>query len=514
MALTRIRRTGLNDGLVSDSKLDSGVGTQAVTTSTIRNGAITTLKLADNSITTQKLSSTGGLEAVGTAVIQDGAITPSKIDGTSTFNFNAASVATTLSVTGKVGRDDASGTDVSGSDLIIAGGASTGSASGGYLRIKTSPAGGVTGNGLNTLSDALVVTGEGKVGIGVGTPTQDLEVANNVIINGELTVLGGTSTITTTNTVIGDKLIELGNGIVGAPTGDSGLVIERGSEDNAFIGFDESEDKFALGTGTFTGSTVGDVTYTLGTLQSNIDAVEVDVSGANSYVKFDGAVVTMEPTGSNVALFKLDPTNNKIGIGQDPNNALAQIMQVNGTVGATAFIGDGNGLTNLSGFTGAGDGTEAIPGISFYQDQDNGFYRPGADQMGLCLGGNEKVRYDDTAGGSLITVKEIHGSDAGTATTASITAAVIDSFTSTTYSSGKYVVQCTSGAYTQVKEVLILHDGTDIFVEEYATVTSGGIAQGGLGTITAQYNGANIEIVFTPVYATNTIKYFRDLITA
>ena len=104
MALTRIRRTGLNDGLVSDSKLDSGVGTQAVTTSTIRNGAITTLKLADNSITVQKLSSTGGLEAVGTTVIQDGAVTPPKIDGTSTFNFNAASVATTLSVTGKAMR--------------------------------------------------------------------------------------------------------------------------------------------------------------------------------------------------------------------------------------------------------------------------------------------------------------------------------------------------------------------------------------------------------------------------
>ena len=120
MALTRIRRTGLNDGLVSDSKLDSGVGTQAVTTSTIRNGAVTTLKLADNSITVQKLSSTGGLEAVGTSVIQDGAVTPPKIDGTSTFSFNAASVATTLSVTGKVSRDDASGTDVAGSDLIIA----------------------------------------------------------------------------------------------------------------------------------------------------------------------------------------------------------------------------------------------------------------------------------------------------------------------------------------------------------------------------------------------------------
>ena len=97
---------------------------------------------------------------------------------------------------------------------------------------------------------------------------------------------------------------------------------------------------------------------------------------------------------------------------------------------------------------------------------------------------------------------------------ASITAAVIDSFTSTAYSSGKYVVQCTSGAYIQVKEVLIVHDGTDIYIEEYATMTTGGIAQGGLGTITAQFNGANIEVVFTPVYAVNTIKYFRDLITA
>ena len=514
MALTRIRRTGLNDGLVSDSKLDSGVGTQAVTTSTIRNGAITTLKLADNSITVQKLSSTGGLEAVGTAVIQDGAVTPLKIAGTGTFNFNAASVATTLSVTGKVGRDDASGTDVAGSDLIISGGASTGSASGGYLRIKTSPAGGSSNTNVNSLTDALVVTGEGKVGIGVGSPTQDLEVANNVVINGELTVLGGTTTVSTTNTVIGDKLIELGNGTVGAPTGDAGIVIERGSGDNGFIGFDESEDKFALGTGTFTGITTGDLTYTLGTLKGNLDAEAIDVSGANSYVKFDGAVVTIEPTGSNVALFKCDPTNNKIGIGQDPNNALAQILQVNGNVGATAFIGDGNGLTNLSGFTGAGDGTEAIPGISFYQDQDNGFYRPDNDKMGMCLGGDEKIRYDDTAGGSLITVKEIHGQDAGTAITAAITAAVIDSFTHASYTSGKYVVQCTSGAYTQVKEVLILHDGTDIYVEEYATMTSGGIAQGGLGTITAQYNGANIEIVFTPVYAVNTVKFFRSLITA
>ena len=510
MALTRIRRTGLNDGLVSDAKLDSGVGTQAVTTSVIRNGAVTTLKLADNSITTEKLSTAGGLEAINTGVIRDGAITPPKIDTTATFSFFAASVASSLSVTGKVSRDDASGTDVSGSDITIAGGAGTGAASGGFIRLKTAPAG-TTGTGVNTLVDAVVVTGQGKVGIGVGSPTEDLEVANNVVINGELTVLGTTTTVSTTNTVVGDKLIELGNGIVGSPTGDAGIVLERGSEDNAFIGFDESEDKFALGIGNFTGITSGDLTYTTGTLIANLEANSLTVSGLNSAVVFDGASVTIEPSGSNIPIFKVDPVNNKIGIGQDPNNGLAQILQVQGTVGATAFIGDGNGLTNLSGFTGAGDGTEAIPGISFFQDQDNGFYRPAPDQMGFCLGGDEKIRYNDQ-GDSLVLTKDVHGQDAGIVTTATIQASVIDTFTSADYFSGKYVVQVVSGAFVQTKEVLIMHDGTDIFIEEYATMTSGGLDQGALGTITAQFNGGNVEVIFTPTYATNTIKYYRSLI--
>ena len=311
--------------------------------------------------------------------------------------------------------------------------------------------------------------------------------------------------------MIGDKLIELGNGVVGSPAGDSGIVFERGSEDNAFIGYDESEDKFAIGTGSFTGTTSGDLGITRGTLIADLEAASIAVAGVGSSVTFDGAVVTIEPTGSNVPLLKVDPTNNKMGIGQEPNNALAQILQVQGTVGATAFIGDGNGLTNLSGFTGAGDGTESIPGMSFFQDQDNGFYRPSSDQMGLCLGGAEKILYNDQ-GDSLVLTRDIHGQDCGQVVTATIQAAVIDTFTIADYYSGKYVVQVVSGAYVQVKEVLIMHDGTDIFIEEYATMTSGGLNEGALGTITAQYNGANIEVIFTPSYATNTVNYFRSLI--
>jgi hypothetical protein len=121
---------------------------------------------------------------------------------------------------------------------------------------------GVTG--ATTLSSTLGVTG-------ATTLNDTLTVTGDTTVGGNLTVNGTLSTLNTTNTVVSDTLIELGNGVTGGPTNDSGIVIERGSSDNAFIGFDESVDKFIVGTGTFTGASTGNLTVTKGTLQANLD---------------------------------------------------------------------------------------------------------------------------------------------------------------------------------------------------------------------------------------------------
>ena len=94
---------------------------------------------------------------------------------------------------------------------------------------------------------------------------------NNVTITGNLTVNGTTTTAASTNTVVTDKLLELANGTTGAPAGDSGIIIERGDSNNAFIGFDESADKFVVGTGTFDGSSSGNLAVSTGTLIANIE---------------------------------------------------------------------------------------------------------------------------------------------------------------------------------------------------------------------------------------------------
>jgi hypothetical protein len=116
--------------------------------------------------------------------------------------------------------------------------------------------------------------------ITIGLPN-DVTVANNLTITGNLTVNGTTTTISTTNTVASDTLFELGNGTTGSPANDSGIIIERGDQDNAFIGFDESADKFIVGTTTATGASTGNLTITTGTLVANLEATTATLGGSD-----------------------------------------------------------------------------------------------------------------------------------------------------------------------------------------------------------------------------------------
>ena len=90
----------------------------------------------------------------------------------------------------------------------------------------------------------------------------DITIAGNLTITGNLTTNGASVTNSSTNTTIEDAIIELGTGTSGAPATDAGIVIERGSSDNVFIGWDESADKVTVGTGSFTGASTGNLTIT------------------------------------------------------------------------------------------------------------------------------------------------------------------------------------------------------------------------------------------------------------
>ena len=131
------------------------------------------------------------------------------------------------------------------------------------------------GTGVTTTGSGNTLT----VAIGQPVATSDNVQFANVVATGNLTVNGTTTTINTTNTTVTDSLVEYGTGTSGTPANDAGIVIERGSEANAFMGFDESANKFTVGTGTFTGASTGNLSITTGTLVANIEGATVSTTG-------------------------------------------------------------------------------------------------------------------------------------------------------------------------------------------------------------------------------------------
>jgi hypothetical protein len=145
----------------------------------------------------------------------------------------------------------------------------------------------------------------------MGDFKQSRTTVPNLTVSGDLTVEGTTTTVTTTNTVISDKLLELGNGVTGTPSGDAGVIIERGSSNNAIIAWDESADGFIVGTTTATGISSGNLTIAAApfTASSVTVTVNLDVDGVANLdnVDIDGTLDVVSTAG--VSIDAVDDSN-------------------------------------------------------------------------------------------------------------------------------------------------------------------------------------------------------------
>jgi len=185
--------------------------------------------------------------------------TTGSINAESNLTFDGSTVALT-------GSQTVSGT-------VTAGGFTIGSAAINEAELEILDGATISTNELNSLasigSDTVATQLATKAPLAspalTGTAT-----GVNLTLSGNLTVNGTTTTLATTNSVISDNMIELNTGS-SSNANDCGIVIERGSTgDNAIFAWDESVDRFILGTTTATGASTGDLT---------IAAAPLEVSG-------------------------------------------------------------------------------------------------------------------------------------------------------------------------------------------------------------------------------------------
>ena len=148
-------------------------------------------------------------------------------------------VASDLKLITRAGTAVGKGDNVNGGIYTLAAGASTGEGTSGIeFHVSKGDSSGA--------ADATVAAEK----VGEFNGAGNFVTTGDIIVGGGLTVNGTTTTVSTTNMVVQDNLIELNTG-AGSNTNDCGIIMERGSTgDNAFMGWDESADKFIVATTT------------------------------------------------------------------------------------------------------------------------------------------------------------------------------------------------------------------------------------------------------------------------
>ena len=76
--------------------------------------------------------------------------------------------------------------------------------------------------------------------------TGEVTMTDDLVVTGNLTVNGATTTVSTTNLDVEDRMIMLADGVSGSPSADVGLLFNRGNQGNAAIFYDESAKTFKL----------------------------------------------------------------------------------------------------------------------------------------------------------------------------------------------------------------------------------------------------------------------------
>jgi hypothetical protein len=244
------RNFRVNNGLsVGDITIDASANTITglATAAPSADGDVSNKKYVDDQIA---LISTTAITQGDTSVTvaDSGTGTVTIVADTSNTVATFAAAATTITATGNInltaGADVAIPNDIG---VLFGTGGEKIESDGTDLTITSTGALNINNTGLATVSGALAVSGD-------------------------LTVNGTTTTNNSVNLTVDDNIIELNSGI-STSNNDAGIIIERGSTgDNACILWDESADKFTMGTTTATaGDKSGGITVAVSTLVANLE---------------------------------------------------------------------------------------------------------------------------------------------------------------------------------------------------------------------------------------------------
>ena len=175
-------------------------------------------------------------------------------------------------------------------------------------------------------------------------------------VTGDFLVSGTTTSVNTQNTTITDTLLELNSGLTAFDTNvnDSGILIQRGAGDNAFMGWDESASAFVFGTTTATADSTGDLTIVPASITNlnNITTSNISSSDTINITSTNNMSIT---SGNEIQITSDGDTSiNIVQAGNDTTGGVIALVSGSGGASNTGNAGNGGDISMVSGTGGNG----------------------------------------------------------------------------------------------------------------------------------------------------------------
>jgi hypothetical protein len=321
-------------------------------------------------------------------------------------------------------------------------------------------------------------------------------------VSGNLTVTGNTKYVNVETYIVTDPLIYLAAnndtsdlvdiGFMGAHN-TAGIYQHSGLARHAVDG------KFYLFTGLQDEGHVNNVidvaNTTMATLRANLEANSITLMGN---VVATQANLTIAHNQANSAYGQANlayaQANTAYGQANDAyGQANAAYGQANAAYGQanTAYGQANDAFTQANAAYAAANNRVLKAG-----DTMTGALTINTSGTGLTVG-NVNVTHHLTVSSLNVTVNNI--------TTVISGQLVIDAFPTNALASAKYFVQANSGTDYLTTEIIVVQDGTNIWLTEYGTIQTGP----SLGTFTADVDSGNARLLFNAVNNVNTIRSVR-----
>jgi hypothetical protein len=296
-----------------------------------------------------------------------------------------------------------------------------------------------------------------------------------VVIKGDLTVEGTTTTVNSTEVDIGDNILRLNSGETGTPTQNAGLLIERGTSADVQFLWNETDDKWKVtenGTDFYNLLTANDTLFTVTDSSITYSLPNSGVTAASYGSATAVPVITVDAQGR---------------ITSATTASISTSFTISGDSGADDTVSGGETLT----FTGTAN--EITTTIS-----DN--------EVTFALPDDVTIGSDLTVSDDLIQGQHVHRS-ATLTTTSTTQQPLVTNFSATTYASAEVNVVAVQGSTRHLTKLLVTHDTA--YATEFGEILTGS----SLATYDVDINSGNVRILVTPASTTST-KFQTSLVLA